>query len=145
MWTSWSPRFNSKLNKYVSKTRNPQALVVDSLITWPQFILVYALFSMKSLLGLLCRIEEETVLVILIAPLWPKRTCCTDMLRLLVNEPCPLPNGSYLMTYSPNFRPASQSLALRAVETPTLKDRGISDTFHLFNQSIKIQLMHVLP
>lgn len=47
---------------------------------------------MKFLPLLLSKVEEKQVPVILIKPNWLRRTCCTDILRLLVDEPWPLPS-----------------------------------------------------
>lgn len=92
---------------------------------WTPWKLVYT-FPTKILLRLLSRIEEERVLVILITPNWLRRTCCTDWLGHLADEPLPLQNRPDLRLPFPS-RFSVTCFNTMALETEVLKNRDISN------------------
>lgn len=47
MWTSWPPRFN-KLDRFVSRDRNPLAEAMVSLAPWNHYSLIYAKASSRA-------------------------------------------------------------------------------------------------
>lgn len=71
---SW-PSCNNKLNTFITKPRGPLAFDLDVLVVpWAQVKLAYAISPIKiPPPHLLSKIEQERVLVILIAPDWPRR------------------------------------------------------------------------
>lgn len=72
----------------MSRTRDPQAFVIDAVVTpWDTFSAVCAISALQLLLHLLHRIKVEDVLVIMSAPAWPRRMWYADIINLVQDKP----------------------------------------------------------
>lgn len=108
-------RFNAKVAKFVSRTRDPLACGTDALVCpWHQFALIYAFPPIRMLPRLLHRIQRERKPAILVAPAWPRRPWYSLIKRMTVEEPWVLPLRPDLLSQGPFYHPALQALNLTA-------------------------------
>lgn len=70
---------------------------------WHQFFLIYALPPLQLFPSLLCRIKVEGILLIPIAPAWPRRTMYVDILNLLADKPWAPPGHPDLLSNLPTW------------------------------------------
>ena len=98
----FATRWNNRLPLYVSPVLDPAAFAVDAMSLDWESIFGYA-FPPFTLLPLVLRKIRSVAscCVILIAPLWPKRSWFTDLLDLLVDHPIPLPVVPDLLSQLP--------------------------------------------
>ena len=108
-------RFNKKLDRFMSRTRDPMACGADALVCpWHQFKLLYAFPPLQLLPRLLRRIRVEHKPVILVAPAWPRRAWYSLILKMAVGDPWTLPLRPDLLSQGPILHPALRRLNLTA-------------------------------
>lgn len=72
-----------------------------------RYTLIFAFFLLKFLICLLHRIEIEGILVFLIAADWSRRTWYYDLVKLLEDALCALPDCSHVLSPGPTFHLSS--------------------------------------
>jgi hypothetical protein len=89
---------NQKLSCFCSRILQNEAFATDSLrISW-KGLWGYAFPPLAILPLVLSKIREQGATIIVIAPLWPRRSWYTDLLHLLVDFPYRLPFKSDLLS-----------------------------------------------
>ena len=106
---------NAKLPMFVAPTPDTRALAMDALsISW-EGILAYAYPPIVILPLVLRKVQEEDVVLILIAPLWPNRSWFPWLLSLLVDCPIRLPQRTDLLSQGRSIvHPSPESFRLHA-------------------------------
>lgn len=108
----FTSRESSQLSRYFFRERDPQAEGIDALhFKWPPRT-HYAFPSVKLLPRVIAKVRKERVLVLLIAPHWPRRSWFMDLRELSMIFPftC-LPGPSFA---GPVLHPQPLSLSLHA-------------------------------
>lgn len=82
---------NNKLPSYFSPIPDPMAMGIDALSQSWKGVIGYAFPPMPILPLVLKKIRKEECVIILIAPLWPKRSWFAMMMELMVECPVKLP------------------------------------------------------
>ena len=89
----FATRFNNKLPLFMSPVPDHRAWAVDALsVAWDN-LFAYAFPPYKLIPQVLNKIRNANCVIILIAPLWPQRSCFNSLLELLTDKP--LQEGSY--------------------------------------------------
>ena len=98
----FATRWNNRLPLYVSPVLDPAAFAVDAMsLDWDS-LFGYAFPPFTLIPVVLRKIRSSaSCCIILIAPLWPKRSWFTDLLDLLIDHPVPLPVTPDLLSQPP--------------------------------------------
>lgn len=121
-------RFNNKLDRFVSRYRDPLAEAVAALVLLQDQCTPISAFSQLKLLPrLLCRIELECIPVILTDPDWPRQMWY--LVRLLADL------LSQRQICHPDSRICFNSIV---VEAQLLRDSGIPECHFYDGQSLEI-------
>ena len=98
----FATRWNHRLPLYVSPVLDPAAFAVDAMSLEWSLTFGYAFPPFVLLPLILRKLRSSTsCCIILIAPLWPRKSWFNDLLDLLVDRPVPLPVLPDLLTQSP--------------------------------------------
>lgn len=90
-------RFNAKLDTFISRTRNPKAIEVDSLVTPCDLCLLYSVASFMSTQQDSSRSN---------APTWLTWAWCPDIVKMLVDSPLILLVHPNLLSKGTIFHPS---------------------------------------
>ena len=94
---------NRKLPLFVSPIPDLRALAVDALsMSWRNQFL-YAFPPLPLLPLVLRKVSDELTTIILIAPVWPKRSWYPVILNLLIEHPLELPLREDLLSQGPQL------------------------------------------
>ena len=94
---------NFKLPSYFSPVPDPNAMAVDALSQKWTGMTGYAFPPIPILPLVLKKLREENCVIILIAPLWPKRSWFSMIMELLVESPLKLPQIPKLLAQNGLF------------------------------------------
>ncbi|XP_063790602.1 uncharacterized protein LOC134945328 [Pseudophryne corroboree] len=94
-------RLNTKLQRYCARSRDPQAIAVDALVTTWVFQSVYVFPPLPLIPKVLRIIRKRGVRTILIVPDWPRRTWYPELQGMLTEDPWPLPLRQDLLQQGP--------------------------------------------
>lgn len=98
----FATRWNNRLPLYVSPVLDPAAFAVDAMSMEWGSTFAYAFPPFTLLPPVLRKIRlSDACCIILIAPLWPKRSWFNDLLDLLIDRPIPLPVFPELLSQPP--------------------------------------------
>ena len=89
---------NQKLPCFCSRIPEMEAFATNSLVISWKGLWGYAFPPLAILPVVLSKIREQGATIIVIAPLWPRRSWYTDLLHLLVDYPYRLPFKSDLLS-----------------------------------------------
>ncbi|CAJ0958249.1 unnamed protein product [Ranitomeya imitator] len=108
-------RLNAKVHNFIARSRDPQAIGVDALISpWHQFQLPYVFPPLPLLPRVIRKIKTEGVPVILVAPDWPRRAWYAELVQLVADVPLRLPDRPDLLRQGPIYHQSSGALRLTA-------------------------------
>ncbi|CAJ0944859.1 unnamed protein product [Ranitomeya imitator] len=108
-------RLNAKVHNFIARSRDPQAIGVDALISpWHPFQLPYVFPPLPLLPKAIRKIKSEGVPVILVAPDWPRRAWYAELVRLVADVPWRLPDRPDLLRQGPICHQSSGALRLTA-------------------------------
>ncbi|CAJ0931053.1 unnamed protein product [Ranitomeya imitator] len=108
-------RLNAKVHNLIARSRDPQAIGVDALISpWHQFQLPYVFPPLPLLPKVIRKIKTEGVPVILVAPDWPRRAWYAELVQLVADVPLRLPDRPDLLRQGPIYHQSSGALRLTA-------------------------------
>ena len=94
---------NRKLPVFVAPTPDLRAMAVDALSFSWKGLIAYAFPPLPLLPLVLRKIQNEDCVIILIAPLWPRRSWFPLLLSLLVDRPVRLPERPDLLSQGRNL------------------------------------------
>ncbi|XP_063775051.1 uncharacterized protein LOC134910673 [Pseudophryne corroboree] len=94
-------RLNKKLKRYCARSRDPQAIAVDALVTPWVYQSVYVFPSLPLIPKLLRIIRRRGVRTILVAPDWPRIAWYPELQEMLAEDPWPLPLRQDLLQQGP--------------------------------------------
>ena len=134
----FATRFNHKLPLYVSPVLDNHALVIDALSMNWNFLHAYAFPPTILIPSVLAKIRQSRCRIVLIAPLWPQRSCFSEMLQLLVSAPIRLPLFPKLDTIkrkvSTSKSPITRSSCLGVIKQP-IRDKSFRKMLQTLSQN----------
>ncbi|CAJ0958217.1 unnamed protein product [Ranitomeya imitator] len=108
-------RWNAKVHNFIARSRDPQAIGVDALISpWHHFQLPYVFPPLPLLPKVIRKIRTEGGPVILVAPDWPRRAWYAELVQLVADVPLRLPDRPDLLRQGPIYHQSSGALRLTA-------------------------------
>ncbi|CAJ0923458.1 unnamed protein product [Ranitomeya imitator] len=108
-------RWNAKVHNFIARSRDPQAIGVDALISpWHHFQLPYVFPPLPLLPKVIRKIRTEGGPVILVAPDWPRRAWYAELVQLVADVPLRLPDRPDLLRQRPIYHQSSGALRLTA-------------------------------
>jgi hypothetical protein len=110
----FATKFNHKLAWYVSPIPDENAAWVDALSRPWCGLTAYAFPPAPVLPLVLKKIHQDSCIVILIAPCWPKRSWFANLLQLLVNRPLCIPPVKNLLSQGHVAHPRPELFNLHA-------------------------------